>query len=268
MHLPSPAEIAHQDARRLALVLREIGGDGAPVGSGWMACDIPGSWASYAAGLGLDGPVSPSTLKAMIAFYREKARLPRVDVTPFQHPTLRTGLDGLGFRCSSEETVLARSLEQSPKTDSPAGLSFRRIDPRDNQDVASFVASQKLGFYGDECAPEGITPITQRVARHPRCHLWLLEMDHHVVGSGGLEVFEDSGVLIAACTHPDVRRQGVQSAFIRFRVQRSAELGLRYVSIASTPNGATERNARRAGFTPVYTQRTLELSGRLSTERT
>ena len=54
----TPSDIALRDARRMAEVLREVGGDGAPNGSGWMACDVPGSWSDFAVGLGLDGPAA------------------------------------------------------------------------------------------------------------------------------------------------------------------------------------------------------------------
>jgi hypothetical protein len=53
----TPAKIAHREARRMALVLREVGGEGAAIGEGWMACDVPGSWADYTAGLGVKQPV-------------------------------------------------------------------------------------------------------------------------------------------------------------------------------------------------------------------
>ena len=50
--------------------------------------------------------------------------------------------------------------------------------------------------------------LTEGVARcAQRWTLWLLELDGLVVGSGGLESFEDSAVLIAGCEPRGTRSQ-------------------------------------------------------------
>ena len=115
-----------------------------------------------------------------------------------------------------------------------------------------------LGFRGDPDSPAGMIPITERVARYPLFSPWLLSLDGRIVGSSGLECFENVGVLIAACVYPEARRCGVQSAFIRFRLQQAAAAGLEYVTVSSTAGGPTERNALRAGFSVAYTQVGLE----------
>ena len=252
--LPDPAVIAHREARRLALVLRELGGEGAAVGGGWMACDLLGSWARYAAGLGVDGPVDDAALDALVAFYRERDRTPRILVSPYQHPTLMRGLKARGFTAYEQESSLARGLDGLPPALPVPGLSFRRLDPLHEADVAAFRDSQMIGFFEDEAPPAGMLPITERVARAPRCRLWLLELDGQVVGSGGLEVFEEVGVLMAGCVHPGARRRGLHSAFIRFRLEQAAREGLRYATIGSLREESTERNALRAGFTMSFEQ--------------
>jgi N-acetylglutamate synthase-like GNAT family acetyltransferase len=101
--------------------------------------------------------------------------------------------------------------------------------------------------------------ITEGVARcAQRWTLWLLELDGLVVGSGGLESFEDSAVLIAGCVHPEARRQGLHSAFMRFRLERAAQAGLAYALVASTPGDPTERSALRSGFSGAYTQTLIQ----------
>ena len=215
----NPSLIADRDARRLAIVLREVGGEGAPIGGGWMACDVPGSWADHAVGLGMDGPVEGPTLDALVAFYRQRERTPRIQVTPYQHPSLLRGLEARGFSSYGEE---------------PQGVVFRPVDPSKDDDVAAFRASQMTGFFEDAPPPPGMLPIMERVARSPRCSLWLIELDGRVVGSGGLESFEDAAVLIAACVHREARRQGLQTAFIRFRLEQAAAMGPRARSVEPT----------------------------------
>ena len=253
-HMPSPAEIAARDARRLAVVLSEIGGHGAPVGAGWMACDVAGSWAHYAAGLGLAGPVADDTLNALVAFYRARGRTPTIQVTPYQHPSLLEALEARGFTIFEVESVLWRPLEDLPPVTPPPGLTFRPVRGGSAADVAEFVDSQFAGFFPDQEVPPGMRPITARVATGARSRLTLLERDGTIVGSGGIEPFEDVAVLIGGCVAPAARRQGVQAAFIRHRLHQARGEGASYATIGSTPGGPTERNALRAGFRPAYTQ--------------
>lgn len=254
-----PSEVALRDARRLAVVLSELGHDVARIGSGWMASDLPGSWADHASGLGVDGPVDDETIDRLVAFYRERGRVPRIRVTPYQHRSLFERLGARGFSVHELDTILLHDLERLPDPVDVPGLSFRSIDPGNEEDVALFRDSQVAGFFENGPAPSGFLPITERVARSTRCRLWLLELDGAVVGSGGLEPFEGSAVLICGCVHPEARRRGVQSAFIRYRIEQARAAGLDYVIIGSEPGTGTERNALRVGFVPMYTQFSLQL---------
>lgn len=254
----NPSRIATEEARRLALVLAEVGGEGAAIDSGWMACDEPGSWAIYAAGLGLDGAVAPEDLNGLVDFYRARGRRPRIQVTSYEHPTLAQGLAERGFVVYEEETLLARELGDLPSLEMPDGLQFRRVDPTSDADVAAFCGSQMAGFYEDGDPPPGMMPITERVARSSRVRLWLLEWEGRIVGSGGLEASKDSGVMIAGCVYAGARRRGFHNAFIAFRLHEAVRWGLEVVTVGSIPGGPTERNARRAGFIPIYTQAGLE----------
>ena len=256
---PDPREVALRDARRLAVVLSELGHDVAQIGSGWMASDLPGSWADHASGLGVDGPVDEETIDRLVAFYGERGRTPKIQVTPYQHPSLFERLGARGFSVDELDSVLLHDLERMPDPIVVPGLAFRSIDPENEEDVALFRDSQVAGFFDAEPVPAGYLPITERVARSIRCRLWLLELDGVVVGSGGLEPFEGSAVLICGCVHPEARRRGIQSAFIRYRVEQARAAGLDYAIIGSEPGAGTERNALRAGFVPMYTQFSLQL---------
>ena len=84
--------------------------------------------------------------------------------------------------------------------------------------------------------------------------MWLLVFEGNVVGSGGLELYEGSGVLIAGTVHEAARRRGFQRAFLRFRMEQAMAAGLDYALVGSPPGGPTERNALREGFSVAYTQ--------------
>lgn len=249
----TPSQIAAVDARRMALVMRELGGGGEPINSGWMVYDRPDSWANYAAGLGLDGPVTSAEIQRLVDFYDSYGVDAHIQTTPYQDPSLFSALGKHGFVTDDFTVMFVHDLKDLSTTQMD-GLEFVEINPGNDQDIQAFVDAQMLGFYAPKAAPEGITAITERVARHPRCRIWLLKLNGEAVGSGGLEIFENSAVLIAGAIFPEARRKGIQSTFMNFRLRVARDLGVDYALVGSVPNGGTERNALRQGFVPFMTQ--------------
>lgn len=249
----SPADLARSEARRMALVLREIGCEGAPVAGGWMAADAEGSWVCRAAGLGVDGPVSADDVDALVAFYGGRGRHAEVQATPYQHPTLFEQLAARAFTVHDLDTVLACSTAHVALAQPVDGLAFRVVDPADPQDVDLFVAAQREGF---ETTGE-YDLVTEKVARHARITAWLLTVHGEIVGSGALEVYEGTAALIAGSVLPGARQRGVHRAFLAYRLGVARDLGCHTALIGSLPGHTTERNALRCGFRPVYTQLTF-----------
>lgn len=254
----SPSALARLDARRLAVVLQELGGPGAPLGTGWMASDGDGSWADFAAGV-LD-PVPDDVVEQLVGFYSRHGATPRIQVTPYHPDALFRALSAAGFVVYERETVLRHDLGHRTPFTLPVGVTL--VPVTDEETRAAWVQSQATGFFEGAPVPAAMTAITERVARASRCTLWLAVQDGQVVGSAGLECFEGVGVCIAGTVHPGSRRQGIQTALLHHRLAHARDQGLHTVLIAGTPAGPTERNALRAGFAPAYAQLGLELSGR------
>lgn len=254
-----PREISLRDARRLAIVLSELGRDPAPIGGGWMAADPPGSWANRASAVGVAGPVDEVTLDRLEAYFLERGRRPRIQLSPYEDPGLLAAVADRGYVLRQMDSVLLHDLAPDGPGETVPGLRFRPVDPADAGSVAAFCASQAVGFLEGTDPDDAFVEITERVARSPRCRLWLLELGGRVVGSGGLEPFEGSAVMICGCIHPEARRLGLQSAFMRFRLEQARDAGHRHVLIGSDPGATTERNALRSGFVPCHTALLLEL---------
>ena len=256
----TPAETAEVESRRAVVDLKEVGGTGRAIGSGWMSCDVADSWADHATSLGMNGPVEDSTLDELVEYYRSRNRVPKIKVTPYQHPTLFAGLAQRGFSLVESETLLIHSLDHLPPVEPPSGVEFRPMDPASPGDVRLFRDAQVAGFHSGAPAPEGVLAITDRMARSTRCRFWIIEVDGVPAGSGGVEFHEASSVLISGCTAVEFRSRGLQSAFIRYRLQQVAEHGAAYALLGSLPGETTERNALRAGFSPCFTQMLLQQS--------
>lgn len=254
---PAPAEVALRDARRIAVVLKELGEESAPIGDGWMATGPDGCWADRAGGLGVSAPVEESVLEELVGFYRDRGRVPRIQVTPYQDQALIPSLAKRGFVVDELDSILLHPLSGPTESTDPPDLVFREIDHHRDEDVADYVRSQVDGFHDGRTVSDACLRITERVARLERCRTWLIERDGVVVGSGGLEPFEGSAMLICGCVHPGHRGGGIHGAFIRFRLSEARRMGCDYALIGSEPGATTERNALRAGFVPVYTQMTF-----------
>ena len=150
---PGPCEVALRDARRLAVVLSELGHDVARIGSGWMASDLPGSWADHASGIGVDGPVDEGTIDRLVQFYGDRGRTPKIQITPYQHPSLFERLGARGFSVHQMDSILLHDLGRMPDPIVVPGLSFRSIDPGNEEDVALFRDSQVAGFFDAASVP-------------------------------------------------------------------------------------------------------------------
>jgi ribosomal protein S18 acetylase RimI-like enzyme len=254
-----PTLLARLDARRLARVLHEVGGHGAPLSTGWMAADLPGSWANYAANLADDVAITDADLDRLVAWYRDQGRQPRVVTHPYQHPSLVAGLACRGFAVDEEEVFLVRDLAE-PVTDEPlpTGVTLRVLDPTDAADVDAYVRAQCDAFHPDG-APPGTLPILRRVATHPRCRFWSVWLDGELAGSAGLEWDDTLGVLISGGVAPFARRRGIQRALIRARLADARARGLAVAVVGSVRGGPTARNASRMGFAPGWQTREWHL---------
>ncbi|MEL6344145.1 MAG: hypothetical protein AAFV53_13580 [Myxococcota bacterium] len=259
MSLHASEQIARWDAERLALVLQELGGEGAPVDSGWMACDVPGSWADYAGGLGMDGEVSDASLDSLVNFYQQRGRTPKIAISPYQHPSLLSGLRRRGFVLDEVQHNLVRTLDDLPSPSKDVGIEFIEVDPAKPEATARFVEAHLAGFFPTGDAPAGMHPIARRVVEaQPRSRQWLAMAGETIVGSGGLERYGEGAALIMASTVTGWRRRGIQQAFFRYRLEEAARMGCRFAIVGSSPGGPTERNAIRCGFRLAGVQ--LELS--------
>ena len=251
MH-PPPSEMAERECRRSVVDLEEVGGTGRAIGSGWMSCDVPDSWADHATSLGLDGPVSDAVLDEFVEYYRSRKRVPRIKVSPYQHPSLLAGLARRGFTLLEVETVLVHFLKDLPGIDPPPGVVFRPIDPADSSDVRLFRDLNIEGFHSGGPVPEGVLPITERMVRSVRCRFCIIEVDGQPAASAGIEIHDGSSVLITGSTIPGFRNRGLQSLFIRFRLHEAARMGMDYALMGSLAGDTSERNALRFGFRPCF----------------
>jgi hypothetical protein len=126
------AEIAQLEERRQADMLAAVAPLVRPFAGGVMGFHEPGSWQNQASGVGLDGFVEDSEVEAMVEFYVSRGVEPRVELSPFAHPSLIGALAERNFVVREFEHVLARELPAGEDLDAqlpfgrPAGLALSK----------------------------------------------------------------------------------------------------------------------------------------------
>lgn len=252
-------DLAQAEEARLAVGFREIADRWLPFAGGVVGLGEPGSWVNGAVGAGLSGPVSMGEIDDMIGAFESHGVVPRVEMCPYAHETLKDGLATRGFVVRHFETVLFRDLhgaEPPPHPwPMPAGLIIRAIDRTDEREVDLHARVATGAFTpSDRPCPESVLETMRRCARHPRVTAILAEIDGTPAGAGSVEVHGEVAALFGAAVVKSARRMGVQRAMIDWRIDAARRAGARWATIGSRPGIATERNVRRAGFQVGYTK--------------
>ncbi|HEX7938093.1 MAG TPA: hypothetical protein VF483_03820, partial [Gemmatimonadaceae bacterium] len=71
---------------------------------------------------------------------------------------------------------------------------------------------------------------------------------------GVVNLHEDIALFGGACTIPTARKKGAQTALLRARLKFAAQHGADLAMVVTQPGSASQRNALRQGFRPVYTR--------------
>lgn len=94
-------------------------------------------------------------------------------------------------------------------------------------------------------------PVTVR-ARGVIC--FLAELHGAPVAAASLNVNNGVALLAGATTIPSARRQGAQRALLQARLAFAAARDIPLAMVVTQPGSASQRNAERQGFRPVYTR--------------
>ena len=257
----SPAEVAALEEHRMALSISEVALQSEAIAGGWMCYSRPGCWSNQANGMGMDGPVTDDELNRLVDFYRQRRARPRVSVCPNAHPSLVQGLEKRGFDLREIMTVLARSLPRpSVKIEGPRGAPDPKLEIREPlpDETEVFIEVSTSGFMEhDRESPGSLAEITRRVVDHPRCTPFLALWEGVPVGGGLVEILDKQACLIGTSVLPEFRGRGIQTALMSCRMESAARAGADWISVSSLTGVATERNARRMGFTPIYAHATF-----------
>jgi GNAT superfamily N-acetyltransferase len=237
-----------------ALLDPALGSEVMNVGGGVALYVSPGSPVNQAAGLGFAGPVAPSDIDRLEAFFEWHAGRAVVLASPLAHPSLFRLLGERGYRVAAFENTLVRPLpadEELPLPDPAIGIRPALTA----EERAVYARTVVEGFTLEGAQPTDAERLLGRIASlRTNAALLLAYVDGEPVGTGELTVRDGLGWLNADTTLPAFRGRGVQRSLQRARLALAREAGCDLAVTDARPGSASQRNMERLGFRVAYTR--------------
>ena len=266
MHSPDFPAVDHALARRLeraeamanAASVDARGGLQPEVGAEWI--DVAGTYAMFDGpespltqtfGLGLSEPCGVRELERLERFFSQRGAATSHEVSAFATPSVLGLLGARGYTPIEASVVLVRPTSTSA-VDEPGPIAVRAIGV-DEAPLWCRVAGQGWGSESAELGAfvESYGAVVTR-ARGVTC--FLAELDGAPVAAAALNLNNGVALLAGATTIPSARRQGAQRALLKARLAFAAARDFALAMVVTQPGSASQRNAERQGFRPVYTR--------------
>jgi ribosomal protein S18 acetylase RimI-like enzyme len=255
--LESAEEMPQVDCARMFQQLRpEIGAAFAPFCGGHMIFAGLNSPIGHAAGLGFDGPVTPSDLDALEAFYRSHNAPAQLDLCPHTDPSVLELVSTRRYSLAELNNVLYRPLIPAEPVDVPPGVQIRRGKPEEARLFSELVTRS---FFEQGDAPEGFAGMLSPLFRFPESLTFVASVDDVPVAAAAGRIIPEHRVfaLFGAGTLPGFRGRGIQTALLRTRMKAAAESGCEFAVVVTRGGTTSERNCLRLGFRIAYSKATV-----------
>lgn len=241
------------------IVLREMHG-------GVAAYVEPGSPYNKAAGFGFDGVPPAAAMDALEREFAARNAPLQFEVSSLADPALVRMLTERGYRLVAFENVLGMAIDPAaPRLDLPSGV---RIAPASEPEAALWTGTMADAFltpdvYDGPASQESIPrDVLTRIfgdsvaARFDRFLAW---RGADVAGGATFRVEDRVAQFCGAATMPAHRRQGVQTALLRHRINEAARAGCDVGVVTTTPGSTSQANVQKAGFALLYVRANLVL---------
>lgn len=200
---------------------------------------------SKAYGVATLAPANHSDVGRITRFYDARGTTARVFTTPFTDPALLRGLVADGYAPATYDNLLlaADADAHALRNDNVAVLS----------DLESWIRASVQGFADRRGVAHDNTQ-ARIVVSTPEVIALEARYDGAIVATAALSLRAECAGLFAGSTVPEYRGRGWQVALIRDRIARARDAGARIIYAAAAPDGISERNFHRCGFTTLYTR--------------
>jgi GNAT superfamily N-acetyltransferase len=222
------------------------------VAGGIAAFCLPKAPFNQATGLGLMGPVTPSDIDALEAFFIARDERVRVNVCPFAHESLPAELSRRGYRVAEFENVLVRALEPGELLPEPDPAIIVRVAAAG--DRLEWARAVVLGFMEVGPLSEADERLACAIAAQEGTVALLAFAEGEPVATAELVIGDGLGWLSADTTLPAYRGRGIQTTLQQARLQMAQQAGCDLAVSESRPGSTSQRNMERLGFHIAYTR--------------
>jgi GNAT superfamily N-acetyltransferase len=244
------ANAAFVDARRQ--LQPDLGATWIAVAGAYAMFDGPASPLTQTFGLGLFEPFLAPQFETVEAFFRSRGAATCHEVCSFAASETSNLLETRGYAPIEDSTVLIRSTTTAAPPDA-GDLTVHRIDAAEGTQWAR-TAAHGWASESTELAAF-IEGLGMAIAQARGSHCFLATIAGEPVAAGAVHLSADVALLAGASTIPSARRRGAQQALLQARLAFAAAQGIDLAMVVTQPASASQRNAERQGFRPVYGRR-------------
>ncbi len=222
-----------------------------PVAGGYAIFAGDDSPLNRAVGLGLARPITAADLDTFQQFYLSRNSPPRLDVCPLADPSLIDELSCRNHHLEEFHSVLVCPLPASAELGAPpTQIQISQAGPADAE---LWIRTVAQGFDAASVPDRRTLGIAAPNFHSADATCFIARIDGEPAGGGAMYIHEGVAEFGGASTRLEFRGRGVQTALLWARLVAARAKGCDLALVLTTPGTASERNAERAGFRPVYT---------------
>jgi hypothetical protein len=249
------ANAAFVEARRE--VHPHVGAAWIEVGGVYAMFDGAASPLTQTFGLGIFDRIRDAELDRIESFFGERNAPTFHEVSSFAPPDILNLLSARGYAPIDASTVLVLpTTRRSQGDDGP--VTVRAIGAEES---ALWIRVAAQGWRAEsEALGAFIEDMGAVMVRARGVHAFVADLDGETIAAGTLVISNGVALLAGASTIPAGRRRGAQRALLRARLECAAALGIDLAMLVAQPGSASQRNALRQGFRPVYLRSKWQLT--------
>jgi GNAT superfamily N-acetyltransferase len=237
----------------------------ARVAGGIAAFTGPGSPANKFAGLGFDGVPSAADLDRVERAFAERGAPLQVEFSSLGDPAVPRLLTARGYELIGFENVLGRPLNLAElEAEDGEAIAIERVGADAASTWMDVVATGFLNpdtFDGppshESIDRDAMGTIFGDTIAAPSFERYLARRGTAAAGGASLRLQDGVAQLAGAATVPEHRRNGVQTALLRFRLLAAARRGCDIAVVTTQPGSKSAENVERFGFAILYVRAIL-----------
>jgi ribosomal protein S18 acetylase RimI-like enzyme len=245
------AQVAVEGANTMMASNPETGVAVERVAGGYAVYCGANSPITQAVGLGLNGSVSAEEFDRLEEFYFSRNEPVRAETSPLADASLFALYRERGYGVTEFSNVMVRPIDSAERWQEPDGIEIWKAS---RQEMELWTLTVAQGFAENYPVTEEIIRIMKVFGLSRGMECYLASIDGKVAGGATLSLRGKIAGLFGASTLPDFRKRGVQTALLRARLRRAAEVRCEIAMSLAQPGSHSQRNISRLGFRTLYTR--------------